>query len=1083
MLHYSLGLDIGISSVGWAVVDLDPNNRSIIDLGVRCFNVAEVAKTKEPLAKARREARGARRRIRRLSGRKANIKLLFVDFGLVNEKDIDNIYETAHGKASPWELRTKALDEVLTGEELARSLFHIARRRGFKSNRKNEEKSGDDGKVLEAVSTNRVYMEENGYRTAGEMLYKDDKYQEKKRNSNDNYINSIDRIMLLEEVEKIFKMQRKLGSSIAGEKLEEEYIAEFTEQKHYASGGYLEKIGYCTFEPTENRAARSSFSAAYFRLLQEINNIRYFEGSNEKKLEGDVRQAVIDKALSVGDFTYHQLRAFLKKEVGFSEETRFKNVQYNKDVEGYIIDVEKAEKQRKISDFKEFHKMKKVFLEENVWESIKDDIELLDDIAFILSAYRTDEDIEKEIKKKYPSLSADIVEVITKLPTSSKFVHLSALALRKITPFLEEGMRYDEACAEAGYNHSQLFIDGEKSKKLPVLKNDELYVSPVAFRALTQARKVLNAVIDKYGSPVYVNIELARDMSKSADERREEERKQAANLAAKDQAKDLFREELRKNGLPDVLDPTPLEVLKLRLYKQQNGKCVYSGEPLDLGRLSDYQIDHIIPYSRSFNDSFANKVLVLARENQHKKNRTPFEYFGHDKDRWAEFESLVLTINDHRKRRNLLIENFDEREQEMTEANLNDTRNICKKFAEEVRNKLKFAEYTRLNKKTGETSEVKIHVRTINGALTSMMRGVWGLSKNRDENDLHHAMDAAVVACINESDIQRMSRFYKQKESYEKFTEEEEIVDESTGEIISLIRADGKRKQFLAPWDNFRSELLAKIYTPYGEEGHITISRMPQRGVTGALHKDTIRSARIYDETGLVISRKPLSDLKLDQFKVLDNLQDYDEQQTGLVDPKNNVKLYTALKSRLLEFNGDAKKAFATPIHKPRIDGTAGPMVKTIKIAEKSSGILLNRGFAENGSMVRVDVFRKDSKYYAVPVYTSDTELPMKAIAINKPEKDWTRIDETFEFLHTFYPYDLIKIIDKKGEEIFGYYRSTHRGVATFNISNTNDNDLMTVVSYSGAKSIEKYDIDVLGNYYKVKGEKRRELEKRSNKK
>jgi len=1110
-MKYSLGLDIGISSVGWAVVDLDPTNRRIVDMGVRCFDAAEVAKTKEPLAKERREARSARRRSRRLRGRKESIKQLFIDFGLVSLENNDTVYRADTDKYSPWELRCESLDRLLNSEELARALYHIAKRRGFKSNRKTD-KDGENGKVLEAVSKNKLYMEEKKYRTAGEMLSKDAQYSEKKRNSNDNYINSIDRDTLLEEIKLIFECQRVLGSDIATEKLEKEYTDRFLFQKHYAAGGHLDKIGYCTFEKSEKRAAKSSYSVSYFRMLQEINNIRIFKERDEVSLNDEERTAIIEKALSLKKFNYQQLRTLLEKSFKYPPNSIFKNVTYVKDIDGYIVDTEKPEKTKFISDFTEYKNIEKIFNEHGLWNEIKDNTELIDDIAFYTTAYKTDDEIKDAIKEKYASLKEEILNAVTEVPTSSKFVHLSAKALRNIIPYLEMGMRYDEACTEAGYNHSQPNNEKQRTKKLPVLNNrdeqDEndknrsmppLYVSPVAFRSITQARKVLNAVIEKHGSPVYVNIELARDMSKTVEERNQISKENEKNQQAKEQARELFINTMaEKNINVKEEDVKPVDVLKLRLYKQQNGKCVYSGKDIELGYLENYQIDHILPYSRSFNDSFTNKVLVTATENQNKRNMTPFEYFGNDTEKWNEFEARVNTINDFKKRKNLLTTNFNEREAEMTEANLNDTRTICTKFAQLLDEYLDFETYTRTSK-SGEQSEVKKHVRTVNGMLTSMMRGVWGLKKIRSENDateledmesyigdLHHAMDAAVIACINDSDIKRMTRFYKAKEDYDKFIEKDHYIDEETGEEIQTIRAGGKRNEFLPPWPTFRNELIKKLHIEEGEEGHITISRMPQRGTTGAIHKETIRSTRIYDETGLVISRKSLDSLKLEDFNVLDRLDDYTEQEKGLVDPKNNLKLYSALRERLREYDGDAKKAFKDPFYKPRIDGTDGPRVKTIKTAEPSSGIRLNRGFVENGSMIRIDVFKKDKKYYIVPVYTIHTytkELPTRAIKINKPENEWTIIDDSYEFINTFYPYDLVKVIDKKGDIIWGYYRGTDRSTAWINVSTPNSKEKGIRCSVQTAQLIEKYEIDVLGKYHKVRKEKRSGLEKRSNKK
>lgn len=133
-MKYTVGLDIGIASVGWAVINNDKGR--IEDLGVRIFKKAEEADGKA-LNQARREARGARRRIRRRATRMRKIKELFIKYNVVTEKQLENLYQMTEEKRDVWELRKIALDERVTNEEWVRILTTIAKRRGYKSNRKN----------------------------------------------------------------------------------------------------------------------------------------------------------------------------------------------------------------------------------------------------------------------------------------------------------------------------------------------------------------------------------------------------------------------------------------------------------------------------------------------------------------------------------------------------------------------------------------------------------------------------------------------------------------------------------------------------------------------------------------------------------------------------------------------------------------------------------------------------------------------------------------------------------------------------------------------------------------------------------
>lgn len=134
--HYALGLDIGIGSVGWAVLRNQENGEPdrIQDLGVRIFDKAEQSKTGASLAAPRRDARSARRRLRRHSHRLERIRFLMEQSGILSVADIQEMYSTGGFQKSPYQLRAEALDRLLTKEEAVRVLIHLAQRRGYKSN-------------------------------------------------------------------------------------------------------------------------------------------------------------------------------------------------------------------------------------------------------------------------------------------------------------------------------------------------------------------------------------------------------------------------------------------------------------------------------------------------------------------------------------------------------------------------------------------------------------------------------------------------------------------------------------------------------------------------------------------------------------------------------------------------------------------------------------------------------------------------------------------------------------------------------------------------------------------------------------
>jgi len=215
-----------------------------------------------------------------------------------------------------------------------------------------------------------------------------------------------------------------------------------------------------------------------------------------------------------------------------------------------------------------------------------------------------------------------------------------------------------------------------------------------------------------------------------------------------------------------------------------------------------------------------------------------------------------------------------------------------------------------------------------------------------------------------------------------------------------------------------------------------------------------------------------------------------------MVIKKDDRLLYSALVKRLHEFDGDANLAFKDEFKKPKRDGSYGPTVKKVKIEEtNNSFVKLDKmnGVANKSSMIRIDVFEKDNKNYLVPVYISDFYIgitPNKAISSGK---DWLEMTNDYNFKFSLYPKDLIYVennveikltsahkesknaITKKNFML--YYVKTDIDSGRINVIN-HDNSFEGRISPRSFVKLEKYAVDILGNYYKVKNEKRQMLER-----
>lgn len=1081
MHPYGIGLDIGITSVGWAAVALDGDEApcGILAMGSRVFDAAEQPKTGASLAAPRREARSARRRLRRHRHRNERIRELIVSSGLLSRKELDSLFD---GRLSDiYTLRVKALDEPVDRREFARILLHLSQRRGFRSNRKNATDK-EDGKLLEAVGENKKRMEAMGYRTAGELLLKDEAFARHKRNKGGQYISTVTRDMIEEEARKIFAAQRTLGAAFAGEELEEAYLAILLSQRSFDEGPggdspyggnqIGKRIGNCTFEEGELRAAKASYSFEYFNLLEKINHIRIHRRGEGRPLTDEERRKLIELAHKTENLNYLQIR----KALGLSPEESFNMLRYPDN-----IGQEEAEKKEKFCFLKAYHQMRRAAEKVSKGSFAALSREQRNAVGTVLSIYKSSERIRTELAAA--GIPAPLIDQFEGL-NFSKFGHLSVKACDKLIPYLEKGMNYNDACAAAGYEFRGHDRE-EMSFLLPPLPAEQNEItSPVVLRAISQTIKVINAIIRRQGaSPVYIHVELAREMAKDFSERKKLEKEMGENRAKNERAMERIKTEFGKGS------PTGLDLVKLKLYEEQAGVCAYSQKQMSMARLFEpnyAEVDHIVPYSISFDDGYKNKVLVLTEENRNKGNRLPLQYLTGQRR-----EDFIVWVNsavrDRRKKSLLLKERItEEDEKSFKERNLQDTKTVSRFMLNYIRDNLQFAPSEKGRKK---------RVTAVNGAVTSYMRKRWGISKIREDGDLHHAVDALVIACTTDGMIQQVSRYARLRECEYAHTDTGSIaIDSKTGEIL---------RQFPYPWPWFRKELEARLCKDpsrviadlrlpfYMEEDApavkpLFVSRMPKRKVTGAAHKDTVKSAKALNE-GFAVIKRPLSALKLDK----------DGEIANYYMPQSDRLLYEALKARLAAFGGDGAKAFAQPFYKPKSDGTPGPLVNKVKLCEPTTlsvPVQRDTAIADNDSMVRVDIFHVEGDgYYFVPIYVADTlkpELPKRACVSSKPYAEWKEMKDE-DFVFSLYPNDLIKVTHKRGlklakvfkestlpsameeKSVLMYYKGAGISVASISCINHDNTYEIKSLGIKTLEKLEKYTVDVLGDYYPVKKEER----------
>lgn len=768
------------------------------------------------------------------------------------------------------------------------------------------------------------------------------------------------------------------------------------------------------------------------------------------------------------------------------------------------------------------------------WAKI-DNESALNQIAYILTTQKADEGIRAELDTL--PLSDKAKEAIVKIkPTNFKaFGHLSIKALQKITPHILEGMTYDKACEAAGYDFKK------QSASLEQITN------PVVKRAITQTLKVVRAIERKYGKPYFIKVETARDLAKNFKDRnaikKENEENQGYNEDVKSIITDGYEASPKTKGGKQLLnhlkelnvrlnknaDFNGQQIIKVKLYREQHGKCLYSGNPIDFETMlrddNAYQVDHIVPFSRSNNDGMTNKVLVLTEENQKKGNQTLFEYFGADEKRWKEFVARVESIYKTRdvktsdkatnainykyngyamkKKQNLLLQDY--KNDSWNVRALNDTRYITRFIQNYLRQNIDFAE-----------GEEKQRVIAPNGTTTAYLRKRWGLAKDRAEDVLHHAKDAAVVAAIDPKIVYQANLFSKEQEmklylnNAKTIDEKRQILlrstDENTGDITNettftqaqkdlaqaeyfKLRSDEKTKnRFPTPWPDFSKEVMKRTLNTdittlqnelrgidnYDEDFRLSVkpifvSRMPRRKATAKAHKETIRSPKVKDGDQRTV-RMPLNKIKRKDVE-------------NSVLKESDKWLYKKLLERLDAHDNNPEKAFAEPIYKndKRFDKNSKKLspVSTIKVySTQPSGFYINdsKAFVNNGSMVRLDVYQKPNKkgkieHFFVPVYAHQVgkNKPTPTKILPAP-KGFTDVDETFTKVYSLYPNDYVRCYFGNTIEE-GYYIAYDSGSGRITIIDAASPNKEGInrhrISPRSANLIERYDISVLGDNYR----------------
>ena len=830
-MRYRLALDLGTTSLGWAMVRLNAENNpcAIIKAGVRIFSDGRNPKDGSSLAVTRREARAMRRRRDRLLKRKARMTHTLIAHGFF---PADEVQRKELVTLNPYALRAKGLDEALAPAEFARALFHINQRRGFKSNRKTDKKDNDSGALKQAILGLRAQLDPLGAdgkaRTVGELLHRRytntaippeqrtvrARYREArvpredgKTKINKSYDLYIDRAMIETEFDVLWAKQAELNPSQFTPRARDELKDALLHQRPLKPV----KPGRCTLMPEEERAPLALPSTQRFRMYQEVNNLRILrEGLKEEPLTLQQRDTLIAALEANSKRSFTQIKKLLG--VGGA-------VQFN------------------------FEDPKRQELKGNTTSAILSKDDHYGDAWFAFDEAKQDAIVLQLVKEENEAklvrwlqdeTGVDEIhaEAIANAALPEGYGSLCALALARILPELRRSVvTYDKAVLAAGFEHHSNISPAATGEILPELPyygiplqrhvgfgsgkpedtDEKRYgkiANPTVHIGLNQVRLVVNALIKRYGHPSEVIVELARDLKQSKEQRDEESKRQADNQRRNTR--------LRAN-IAGVLGISPervrvADIQKMILWEELSDnvadrRCPYSGVQISAAMLLSEQveIEHILPFSETLDDSLNNKTVAMRQTNRVKGNRTPwqarndFEAHG-----WQYAGMLERAEQMPKAKRYRFAEDGLQRwlkdDAGFLARALNDTRHLSKVAREYL------------------SLICPQNTRVIPGRMTAMLRAKFGLNdvlglngeKNRNDHR-HHAVDACVIAVTDQGLLQR----FAQASASARERQLNRLV-----ETMPL------------PWPNYHDHVERAI-------GNIWVSHKPDHGHEGAMHNDT----------------------------------------------------------------------------------------------------------------------------------------------------------------------------------------------------------------------------------------------------
>jgi CRISPR-associated endonuclease Csn1 len=1032
-----LGLDLGSNSIGWALLkETNGKPDGIINMGSRIFTKAVEEKTPTPKNVKRRNARLSRRVIQRRARRKLRMLNYLIKLKLLPQELTANPTPEIilNDLGNPYELRAKALDHALSAFELGRVLLHLVQRRGFLSSRKTllgdmaddpdvldvlAELEAEEDKATERAEEETAFKKDisvlkntiikSGFRTLGEYLASLNYHDCKRNRARDGGHLRTDRQMYHDELDLIWERQKR-HHNVLTDNVKEQLEEIIFKQRPLKLNA--DRIGKCSLEPTRKRAKIARLESQRFRYLQDINNLQYIDYYTNKSVS--LNEPAKQKLMRLFETTANVSFAGIRKALGFDKTIEFNLENGNKKLKGNITTCE----------------IRKQLPE---WDSFDETQQhaLVEDLLTI-----NKKSVLKNRLESHCGFSANTAVKLCLLEFEPGHSNHSIKAINKMLPYLKEGRLYSKNQDNEPQGALQMAYPSCPQKD-KVISADKLDAppeipNPIVQKALHELRRLINAIIAEYGKPDAIRIEMARDLEMNTKRYQDYIKQQAKNTKANDEAASKYQEMGQKN--PQLVlskYPSKTDKLKYRLWQDQKFCCAYSGKPISLSELfsATIEIDHILPYSESLDDSYMNKVVCYASENRFKGQKTPIDVFGGNGEKWNQITQAISHWDKSlkSKKARFFTTFADLQKRDFISSQLNDTRYIGR------------VAQTYL-------AELGAAISVSKGITTAWLRHQWGLNSLIGESDKkertdhrHHAMDALVVACVD-------------KRLYQDLVKTAKDLERRHSELnMKDIYLD-------PPWNNLRDDCQQAL-------DKVIIAHVPQLKLSSELHETT--GAGFIEGKGNV-NRK--------------NLDGNFTQVKKIIDPT----VQGLVKQHLERYGNDPKKAFAegetvyhkdgkTPIKRVRIlqsKTTLEKLEKTKFGAKDKQGKVFKWLAFGNLHHVEILKHRETGDYSGQFVTTMEASHRSKGIKMRRQPIIKTDHGSDYEFIMALHINDLVSI-EKNGQKLF--YRvqvldSANKRISLrLNTASTLKNDVETLPDRDSTvqalmqSGMQKHSINAIG--------------------